>query len=82
MKKLIELKQTCCLCPEQWEGKTEDGEEVYARERHGSIRVELDNAIIFSDESNEQIGSALDALLGLFEIPQELLGPTKYCEYD
>lgn len=35
MLKLASLTQTCPACPEQYEGRTEDGRHVYIRHRHG-----------------------------------------------
>ena len=63
------LTRTCFLCPEQWEGELSDGRSIYARERHGSVRVEIDDEVIHRSEE----GSALDALHFLFEIPIEVL---------
>jgi hypothetical protein len=40
--KIVQLKRTSGGAPEQWEGKLETGQEVYARERHGTVRIELD----------------------------------------
>jgi hypothetical protein len=66
--KLIKLEQTCFACPEQWEGVTDEGSTVYAEERHGFVRVEVDNVVIFTSDE----GTALDALIKLFDIPNEL----------
>lgn len=65
--KIVQLEQTCSLCPEQWEGKTADGKDVYARERHGLVRVDLDGETIFTATE----GTAFDALTSLFELPKE-----------
>lgn len=34
---VVELRQTCLACPEQWEGHLEDGQVVYVRYRHGHL---------------------------------------------
>lgn len=69
MKKFTNLKRTCFACPEQWEGTTEDGDDVYARERHGYVRVDINGNTVFNAEE----GTALDALYSLFEIPIEVI---------
>lgn len=47
--RVVEIKQTCGSCPEQWEGLLEDGRHVYVRVRHYRARVgvgvTLDSAI-------------------------------------
>lgn len=35
--RLVSLKMTCSACPSQWEGKTEDGQFLYARYRWGQL---------------------------------------------
>lgn len=41
MINVVEYRQTCVACPSQWEGTTDKGEFVYARYRHGFLRVEV-----------------------------------------
>ena len=67
--KIVKLERTCFACPEQWEGVTEDGSTVYARERHGEMRVELNGEVILRRENM----TALDGLYRCFEIPVEVL---------
>lgn len=69
MLKIIKLKRTCFACPEQWEGETENGDKIYARERHGEMRVELNDEVIYRAEDM----TALDGLFRCFEIPIEVL---------
>ena len=69
MKKIVKLTQTSWAAPEQWEGETEDGLSVYARERHEEVRVELNGEVIHRSYG----GTALAALRSLFEIPQEVV---------
>ena len=64
MKRIIELRCTCAACPEQWEGKLETGESLYARERSGWMRVDLDEVTIH-EEAGEDV---LDLLGRLFRI--------------
>ena len=49
MIRVTELRQTCEMCPSQWEGRTDDGRYVYIRYRHGSLTVDtgqtMDDAI-------------------------------------
>lgn len=44
--KVAELYRTCIACPEQYEGTTECGKEIYVRCRGGYARLELDDEII------------------------------------
>lgn len=71
--KIIELEMTCWACPEQYRGRTECGKEVYARERHGHVRIDLDGKTYYKADGKEQGASALLALVNLFEIPNEVL---------
>jgi hypothetical protein len=45
----VSIKRTCTACPSQWEGRTDDGRDVYVRFRWGGLSVGigdgLDNAI-------------------------------------
>lgn len=66
--KLVELKRISQGCPEQWEGKTEDGKYVFARERHGYVRVEVDDLIVLERPGD----SAYDALAEKFDLPDEV----------
>ncbi len=61
---IVELRRTCFLCPEQWEGKLSTGENIFARERHNEWRVEVDGDVIDRGED----GTAYDALLKHFDI--------------
>ena len=66
---IVELRRTCYLCPEQWEGKLDTGEAVFARERHDVWRVEVDGVVIDRGSLNEGgVGSAYEALLKWFDI--------------
>ena len=50
---------TCEACPSQWEGITDDGQEVYIRYRWGHLSVRVNGAEIFS----RQIGDGFDGVL-------------------
>ncbi len=56
------LKQTCRLCPSQWDAWTDDGRYMYIRHRHGYLSVETadteedyipDKELVFSEHINE-----------------------------
>ncbi len=70
--RIIELRKVSAGCPEQWEGKTAAGQLVYARERHGQVRVDLDGAAIYHGvyEEDETI-SLLADIETLFEVDWE-----------
>jgi transposase len=51
--KIVSLRQTSAGAPEQWEGKLDTGEDVYARERASSVRVELDSTTIHESLSDD-----------------------------
>ncbi len=67
MTKIVKLRRTCFMAPEQWEGELETGESLYARERHGEWRVEVDDQVV----GRGWEGSALDALYRMFDLPDE-----------
>lgn len=66
VKKLI---CTCQIAPEQYEGELEDGRSVYARERHGHVRVEINNVVVLDRPGD----SAMDALMEMFMIPDHVI---------
>ena len=41
MIRVTELRQTCNMCPSQWEGRTDDGQYIYVRYRHGYLSVSV-----------------------------------------
>jgi hypothetical protein len=45
---------TCFACPSQWEGKTVDGREFYARYRWGTLTVEIDGEVVKSVQCGEE----------------------------
>lgn len=47
--KLVRLDQTSQGCPEQWEGETEDGQQVDVRERGGLVRISVDGHEIYEE---------------------------------
>lgn len=61
---IIALERTSGGAPEQWEGKLATGQAVYARERHGTVRVEVDGITVMERPGD----SAMDALAELFDI--------------
>ena len=61
---IVQLERTSDGCPEQWEGKLSSGQDDYARERHGTVRVEVDGITVLERAGD----SALDALAEMFDI--------------
>ena len=60
---ILTLIQTCSESPSQWEGKLEDGRQIYIRYRWGELTIDL---IQDSKETNlltEQLGSEYDGSL-------------------
>ena len=53
------LRITCFACPSQWEGITDDDQEVYIRYRWGHLSVRVSGTKIFS----RQIGNEYDGVL-------------------
>lgn len=43
------LKQTCWGCPSSWRGKTKLGEEVYIRFRWGTLTVDVNDELVYSE---------------------------------
>jgi hypothetical protein len=74
---LAELRQTCSACPSQWEGRTEDGLDLYVRYRWGWLTwgfgEGMDNAIdACLAQSGVQLGDALDGELSTFKMLRAL----------
>jgi len=46
MNKVIEIERTCFACPSQWEGKLDDGREIYIRYRNGNFSVLIDDETV------------------------------------
>ena len=67
--KIIQLKQLSGGAPEQWEGKLETGQHIYAREKYGEVRVEIDDIVVYETKSNY----VLDVLQGMFDIDERVL---------
>jgi len=55
-QRLKSLVKTCDFCPAQWDGQTEDGQEVYIRYRWGYLTVEVAGRVVYS----ASIGDGLD----------------------
>jgi len=68
---VVFAKQTCCACPEQWEGKLAGGWQFYFRYRSGiaSIGVGPDEDSAVSDPHEMCIEHG-DSLQGAFESPE------------
>ena len=83
MINIVEIRQTCMICPSQWEGRTADGRFVYVRFRWGYLQVGIgatdDEAVeddgTFGVQLSDHLDGALsyqqlvDATLGLFTWP-------------
>lgn len=68
--KLVELERTCCACPSQWEGRTENNKPVYVRYRWGylSVRVgqkgdDIESAVCGKEVFGEQLGDGFNGSL-------------------
>ncbi len=61
---IVELQQTCYACPSQWEGKLQDGTELYVRYRFGTLRVDLDGETV----AHAHIGDAMDGAMSISEM--------------
>lgn len=68
---IVKLKQTCHACPSQWEGKTDNGKDVYIRYRWGILRVDLNGSEIFCEDI---AGDGLDGVLSTEELKTVLMG--------
>lgn len=64
------LTKTCESCPAQWEGRTNDGREVYVRYRWGHLSVEIDGSVILEKE----VGGPYDGSMDLTELAHHLRG--------
>lgn len=64
--KVVQLIRTCFACPSQWEGKLENGDNLYVRYRWGRLRIEINDEIVFSKqlhiETEEEVKAYYDNL--------------------
>lgn len=42
--KIDSINQTCSACPSQWDAKTDTGEDVYIRVRHGNFTLDVNGS--------------------------------------
>lgn len=69
--KIAEVKQTCCACPSQWEGRLTDGRTFYVRYRYGYLSVcvsptsttDMYAAVSGEEVYGEQLGDGLDGCI-------------------
>ena len=45
--KVSRIAQTCPACPSQWEGKGENGEDIYIRYRWGVLELDIDGETVY-----------------------------------
>ena len=46
------IKKTCYACPSQWEGKTEDGKDIFIHLRNGYFYCNIDGKQIYESTPN------------------------------
>lgn len=73
MNKVKVLKQTCYMCPSQWEGQFEDGTYFYVRYRWGWLsisisEVSVQKAVVGKSLMEISYGDSLDGLLSFDEL--------------
>jgi len=54
------ITKTCEACPSQWEGETDNDQQVYVRYRHGTLKIEINGRTIFQkflgkDQNDEEV---------------------------
>lgn len=67
---VTELDQTCRACPSQWEGRTDDGNRIYIRYRHGWLSAGVGRTMDDAIESafsapvhSQEYGEAYDGVM-------------------
>lgn len=68
MVRVASLTQTCAKSPSQWEGRTNDGQQVYVRYRWGRLTIGIGNTVEepVKNQNNlfeKQLGDRLDGHL-------------------
>lgn len=77
MIEVVELTQTCDVCPSQWEGKTADGRTIYVRFRWGYLSIGLGGTIdeAIGDETfGREISDGMDGYLPYEELRRVTAG--------
>lgn len=78
MHYVVSITQTCSMCPSQWEGKTDKGDEVYIRFRWGCLRLDING----ETEYENQASDGLDGFISLEEAVRHMqshISLTKEC---
>jgi len=72
--KVIKITNTCGACPAQWEGKFDDGDNLYIRYRWGYLEVnkDKDDAVFGKEVFGKQIGDGLDGTLSYKDLKKEV----------
>lgn len=58
--KVKELHRTCCACPSQWEGMTDDNKFIYVRYRWGYFSFSVDNKEVYGVQYGEDMDGEMD----------------------
>ena len=59
-KKISKITQTCYACSSQWEGLTEEGDDIYIRYRYGCLRLDINNKTIVSIDYGHSLDGVID----------------------
>ena len=76
------IKKTCDACPAQWSGETVNHESVYVRFRWGTLRIEINDRVVFSeflgeDQDDEEEEKMLRASGFSEDVVQKMVDSTK-----
>jgi hypothetical protein len=85
---VVALEKTSTACPSQWEGTLEDGRSLYARYRHGLLRVGIGEDVKAAHTNSfpktalycEHIGDGLDGFMDFEELRAHLYGLLDFSE--
>lgn len=57
--RIATITKTCDSCPSQWEGKFDNGDDLYVRYRWGHLRVDRNGFTVF----HKEIGGGFDGTI-------------------
>ena len=85
---VVALKMTCLAVPSQWEGELNDGRSLYARYRHGLLRVGVGQGISEAVKNSapetalhcERLGYRFDGVMSSEELRERLRGVLEFAD--
>ena len=74
------LEQTGNFCPSQWEGRDDEGRQVYIRYRHGRLTAQLDGRLVYEGTHGDEWDGTMKTETMLYAVASLLeMAPGEVC---